>query len=120
MDLYREELLDHYKNPRNFGRILSPDKTIHDSNPLCGDLVDLDLKIEDGVIRDVRFSGNGCAISVAFTSMLTERIKGMRIEDVKRTTREDVLGLVRSNLTISRIKCATLGYNALMKLLEEY
>ncbi len=120
MDLYREELLDHYKNPRNFGRIVNPDKTIHDSNPLCGDLVDLDLKIENGVIKDVRFSGNGCAISVAFTSMLTEKIKGMKVEDVKTLKREDVLDMVKSNLTISRIKCATLGYNALMKLVEKY
>ena len=118
MDLYREELLEHYKNPKNYGRLKDPTATTHEANPLCGDVLDLDLKIEDGVVTDIAFEGSGCAISTAATSMLLEKVKGMKVDDIKKISREEMLNMVNSNLTISRIKCATLGYNALVKLLQ--
>ena len=118
MDLYREELMDHYKNPRNYGKIENPTKTIHESNPLCGDRVDIDVTIKDGVISDARFRGDGCAISTAATSLFLEKIQGMRVEDAKKITKEEVLDMINPNLTLSRIKCAVLGYTALQKLLE--
>ncbi len=118
MDLYREELMDHYKNPRNYGRLKNPTKTIRESNPLCGDVVDVDVSIEGGVIKDISFTGSGCAISTAALSMLTEKVKGMKVEEVKKITKDEVLNEVNPTLTISRIKCATLGYNALLRSLS--
>lgn len=117
MDLYREELLDHYKNPRNFGKLENATKHIHEANPLCGDVVDLDVLIEDGVIKDIKFSGQGCAISVSATSMLTERVKGMSLEEAKKITKMEIVEMINPNLTMSRIKCATLGLKALQVVL---
>ena len=88
---YREYILDHYKNPRNFGRLEGADITHEEENPLCGDVVGIDLKVEDGNIADVRFHGRGCAISQASASLLTERLKGMSLEDAKQIGKDDVL-----------------------------
>ena len=73
-DIYRETILDHYRNPRNKGRMTNPDVSIHDSNPLCGDEIDIHLKIEASIIKDIKFEGRGCAISQASASMLTEMV----------------------------------------------
>ena len=73
-DIYREMILDHYRNPRNKGKIEEPDVRIHDSNPLCGDEISIDLKVEGDTIKDIKFDGRGCAISQASASMLTEMV----------------------------------------------
>lgn len=117
MDLYREELLDHYKNPRNFGKLENATKHIHEANPLCGDVIDLDVLVENDVIKDIKFSGQGCAISVAATSMLSEKVKGMSLEDAKKITRMEIVEMINPTLTMSRIKCATLGLKALQAIL---
>jgi len=110
---YREYILDHYKNPRNFGRLEKPDITHEEDNPLCGDVVGMDFKVADGVIEDVRFHGRGCAISQASASLLTERLKGMALEDAKKIDKNDVLGELGIEISPARIKCALLSLKVL-------
>jgi len=108
-DLYRQNILDHYQNPRNFGTLPKPDISVEDSNPLCGDKIRMDLLVEDGRVTDVRFSGVGCSISRAAASMLTEEIKGKTLEDVKRIGRDEVLEMLGIELGPVRLKCALLA-----------
>jgi nitrogen fixation NifU-like protein len=110
---YREFILDHYKNPRNFGRLEGPDITHEEYNPLCGDLVGMDFRIADGVIEDVRFHGRGCAISQASASLLTERLKGMSLEEARRISRDDVLEELGIDISPARLKCALLTLKVL-------
>lgn len=112
-DLYREIILDHYVNPRNYGVLPDPDISYEDDNPLCGDRVRIDMKVRDGRIVDVRFSGKGCAISQASASMLTERIKGATVEEARALTREDILEMLGIPLGPARIKCALLALKVL-------
>lgn len=109
MDLYMEQILDHYKYPRNFGRLENPDISHEEGNPSCGDQIRIDLKIQDGKIADVRFSGKGCAISQAAASMLTEMIKGQSLEDVKKLGKEDMLNTLGIEISAIRLKCALLA-----------
>ena len=106
---YREYILDHYKNPRNFGHLEHPDITHEEDNPLCGDVVGMDFRVKDGVIEDVRFHGRGCAISQASTSMLTETIKGKTLEEVAKLPQDVVLENVGIGISPTRMKCAMLG-----------
>ena len=109
-DFYKEYILDHYRNPRNFGALERPDATFEDLNPLCGDRIRFDLQVgADGRVTDVRFSGKGCAISQASASMLTESLKGERLEDVARLPQERVLENVGIGISPARMKCAMLG-----------
>jgi nitrogen fixation NifU-like protein len=110
---YREYILDHYKNPRNFGRLQDPDLSHEEENPLCGDVVGLDLRVRDGSIADVRFHGRGCAISQASASLLTERIKGMSLEQAKQIGKEDVLDELGIAISPARLKCALLSLKVL-------
>jgi nitrogen fixation protein NifU and related proteins len=114
-ELYRENILDHYKNPRNHGVIEAPDAEAEGMNPLCGDETTIYVRLgEDGdTIEDIKFSGRGCAISQAATSMLTELAKGRKATDVARLDREDLLGEVGIPLSPVRIKCAILGLTTL-------
>ncbi len=112
-DLYREIILDHYENPRNYGELPDADISYEDDNPLCGDRIRMDLKVQDGRIVDVRFSGKGCAISQASASMLTEQIKGATVEEARRLTRDDVLEMLGIPLGPARIKCALLSLKVL-------
>lgn len=113
-DIYREIILDHYRNPRNKGKLSDADVTIHDSNPLCGDEIDIHLKVEEDKIKDIKFEGRGCAISQASASMLTEMILNKPLSSVKNITKDDILeniGLM--NLGPARIKCALLSLKVL-------
>ncbi|MGA7042562.1 MAG: SUF system NifU family Fe-S cluster assembly protein [Nitrososphaeraceae archaeon] len=113
-DIYREIILDHYRNPRNKGKLSNADVSIHDSNPLCGDEIDIHLKIEEEKVKDIKFEGRGCAISQASASMLTEMIMDKPLTTVKDLTKEDILeniGLM--NLGPARIKCALLSLKVL-------
>lgn len=112
-DLYRQNILDHYQNPRNFGTLPKPDISVEDSNPLCGDKIRMDLLVEDGRVADVRFSGVGCSISRAAASMLTEEIKGKTLEEVKRIGRDEVLEMLGIELGPVRLKCALLALKTL-------
>lgn len=112
-DLYRQNILDHYQNPRNFGTLPKPDISVEDSNPLCGDKIRMDLLIEQDRVTDVRFSGVGCSISRAAASMLTEEIKGKTLEEVKRIGRDEVLEMLGIELGPVRLKCALLALKTL-------
>jgi nitrogen fixation NifU-like protein len=112
-DFYKEYILDHYRNPRNFGHLERVDASAEDLNPLCGDKFRFELAIDDGRVTDVRFSGKGCAISQASASMLPESIKGRRLEDVARLSKEEVLENVGIGISPARMKCATLGLKVL-------
>jgi nitrogen fixation NifU-like protein len=108
-DFYRDFILDHYRNPRNFGHFDHPGASAEDLNPLCGDTIRMEFEVDDGVVRDVRFSGKGCAISQASASMLTETIKGMRLEEIAKLSKDVVLENVGIGISPTRLKCATLG-----------
>jgi len=109
-DLYREQILEHYKRPRNFGRPDRYDLDFEDSNPFCGDEQHVFLRLgEDGRIAEARFEGKGCAISTAATSMLTDELVGMTREEVLRLPKEAVLDLLGIEISATRMKCALLG-----------
>jgi len=110
---YREYILDHYKNPRNYGRLDSPTLSHEEDNPLCGDVVGIDLKVSDGRIEDVRFHGRGCAISQASASLLTERIKGRSLDEARKISKEDVFEDLGIAISPARIKCALLSLKVL-------
>jgi len=112
-DFYRDYILDHYRNPRNFGSLQGFDVEAEDLNPLCGDQIRIQLKLEDGIVRDVRFSGKGCAISQASASMLTERVKGMKLADIAKLSKDVVLEDVGIGISPTRMKCAMLGLRVL-------
>jgi len=108
-DIYKDIILDYYRNPRNFGDLPSPDVRAKDSNPLCGDIIEMQLKINDGKIEDARFKGKGCAISQASASMLTETIIGKTLDEVKSMSKTDILNLLGIDPGPTRIKCALLS-----------
>ena len=114
-DMYQEIILQHYRSPANFGAMPNADLTGEESNPLCGDRITLQVKLDAArsAVEDVKFSGDGCAISVASASLLTQRIKGKSLDEVRRLTREDILQLVGIPLSPVRVKCALTGFSAL-------
>jgi nitrogen fixation protein NifU and related proteins len=114
-DMYQEMILLHYRAPHNFGTLPDPTYSGEESNPLCGDHIRLDLRVggSEPKVEEVRFSGDGCAISVASSSLLTDAIRGKSLAEVRRMTQEDVLKLVAIPLSPVRIKCALTGFTAL-------
>ncbi|MRN53086.1 Fe-S cluster assembly sulfur transfer protein SufU [Paenibacillus monticola] len=130
-DLYRRVIMDHYKNPRNRGSFDDDALKIELNNPTCGDRITLQLKVEDGIVKDARYSGEGCSISMSSASMMTEAVKGktvkealdfaehfssmMKGETVDFGDYEDIEALSGVNKFPARIKCATLAWNALRK-----
>ena len=120
-DIYREIILDHYRNPRNKGKLADADISIHDSNPLCGDEIDIHLKIDGDKIKDIRFEGRGCAISQASASMLTEVVMGKPLSAVKDFTKDEHLeNMGLTSLGPSRIKCALLSLKVLKLAMVKY
>ena len=109
-DLYRENILEHYKQPRNFGELPEPDLEFEDNNPLCGDELRVQLNVgEDNRISEVRFSGHGCAISQASASMASEEVVGMPVEELLKLDRQFVLDLLGIDISATRMKCALLS-----------
>jgi len=111
--MYQENILDHYKRPRNFGKISNASVHHHEYNPLCGDEIEMFLIIKDKKVADVKFHGRGCAISQASASMLTEEIKGKGIDELKKLTKENILELLGISLSPVRLKCALLSLDTL-------
>lgn len=113
-DMYREVILDHYKNPRNHGTLDPADFSFEDDNPLCGDRIRMDVRVgEDNKVKEVAFSGHGCAISQASASMLTEHIIGKSLDEVKQLSKDDILELLGIELGPVRLKCALLSLKVL-------
>jgi nitrogen fixation protein NifU and related proteins len=111
--LYREVILDHYKNPRGHGVIDDADAVAEGQNPLCGDEVSIAVAFEGDTIADVKFQGRGCAISQAATSMLMDMVKGRTAQEVATMSRDELLEEVGIPLTPVRLKCALLGLGVL-------
>jgi nitrogen fixation NifU-like protein len=109
-DFYREEILEHYTRPHNYGTLENPDISHEENNPLCGDQVRFDIELDgDGqTVKRIRFSGVGCAISKASASMLTDIVLGKTLDEIKGLTREDVLDELGIELGPVRLKCALL------------
>ena len=120
MDIYREEILDHYKNPRNFGEIKQASGQAIDRNASCGDVISMSLRVVKDKIKEVKFKGEGCAVSMASASMLTEMVKGKKVSQVKKIKDEEIIKRLGINISSGRKKCATLGLVALKKALENY
>lgn len=119
MDIYREQILDHYKNPQNFGSLSDADVTVKETNASCGDLYEFFLKVTDSVITDIKFQGVGCAISMAANSLVSEAVKGKTLRQVEALTEKDVSQLLGVEVNPGRIKCATLPLRALKKSIEQ-
>ncbi len=114
VDIYRELILDYYRHPKNYGKLEKYNISAHDTNPLCGDEVDMQIKVGEGnTIEEIQFSGKGCAISQASASMLTELAKGKKLDWVKQVSKEDILKMLGSPDLGVRIKCALLGLKVL-------
>jgi len=120
-DIYHEMIIDYSRNPVNYGKIEDHDVTFHDSNPLCGDSIDIDMKFNDNKVSDIKFHGKGCAICMACSSVLTEIVKGKEIDEVRNISKHDILSeLGLEHLQAVRIKCALLSLKVLKSALYSY
>ncbi|QLH02519.1 Fe-S cluster protein [Nitrosopumilus cobalaminigenes] len=120
-DIYHEMIVDYSRNPINYGEIENHDVTFHDSNPLCGDSIDIDMKIDENKVTDIKFHGKGCAICMACSSVLTEITKGKTIDEARAIEKNDVLSeLGLEHLQAVRIKCALLSLKVLKSALYTY
>lgn len=120
-DMYRQRILDHYRDPQNYGTIDDPDVTYEDVNPSCGDEIQMYAAVdEDDEITDIKFDGQGCAISQASASLLTEEVKGMRLDEVRDLETEDIREMLGIELSPVRVKCAVLGLKVLEGGIVEY
>src|SRR5262249_29791127 len=112
-DIYRHYILEHYREPRNHGHLDAPDIHAADTNPLCGDRIEIDLKLDGDRVSEVRFSGRGCAISQASASMLTERIEAATLEELRALTPSDILAMLGIEIGPARQRCALLSLRVL-------
>jgi nitrogen fixation protein NifU and related proteins len=112
-DIYREIILDHYRNPRNKGTLDPNDFSYEDVNPLCGDEVRIDVRVKDDRIDEIAFSGRGCAVSQASASILMEMVEGKSLDHVKAITKDDLLEEIGIPVSPARLKCALLGLKVL-------
>lgn len=123
MDLYRDIILDHYKHPRNFGHLDHPDRTETENNVSCGDKIVMEIMVKhtDGhaFVSDIRFFGEGCAISMASASMLTEKAKGLAFTEIMKLKSSDIQSWLGATLTPSRVKCAVLSLEVLQKTIQK-
>lgn len=110
---YREHILEHYREPRYHGRLATPTISHEESNPLCGDVIRMDLLIEADRLTDARFEGRGCAVSQATASMLLEEVVGKPVEEVKRFSHDQLFELIGVRLSPARMKCALLSLGVL-------
>lgn len=112
-DIYKETILDHYRHPRNYGDLPNANAHAKDANNLCGDVIEMQVRVNAGIIEDVRFRGEGCAISMATASMLTEFSKRKRVSEVKKLGKDDLIRLLGADPGPARIECALLALSVL-------
>lgn len=120
MDLYQEEILDHYKHPHHHGKLEQADIVQREHNPLCGDQLTFYVSIREGKVADIAFEGEGCAISQASASMLTDEVIGMTLEELQGLQKEDILDLLGIELGPTRLKCALLAVQGLTQTAHRY
>lgn len=116
---YREQIMDHYRNPRYHGRLDAPTASHEELNPLCGDMIHMDIAVAGGRLVDARFDGHGCAVSQATASMLLEEVVGKPVEEVAAFDREALFELIGVPLSPARMKCALLSLGVLRAALHE-
>jgi len=119
MNLYKEHILELYKEPHNFGSLASETHTKHKNNPICGDEITVHIIVSKERISDIRFDGRGCAISIASASMVTDAVKGKTIEQVRAMNQQDILDLLNIPVGSARMKCALLCLEAIKDALGE-
>jgi len=112
---YKDQIIDHYKNPRNFGELVNADMQMDESNSSCGDMIQIQIKREGGSIKEMKWRGVGCAISTAAASMLSEKVIGMNKEDLEKFGEAGIIEMLGGEINPGRMKCATLAYRALLK-----
>jgi len=125
MDIYREHILDHYKNPRNYGHLHKPHAVTEQENVTCGDRIAMEVifaKDTYGHVRvsDIRFSGVGCVISQASASLLTEKVRGMDVREILKLTAADIMEMLGTELTPTRVKCAVLSLEVLDNAIQKH
>jgi nitrogen fixation protein NifU and related proteins len=118
-DLYRDYILEHYRQPHNFGPVEDASARYEGSNPLCGDRITMQLRVRDGVVEAVGFTGRGCAISQASASLLTDEVKGRPLAEVEAIRADDLLELLGVDISPARLKCAMLSHETLRHVLDE-
>jgi nitrogen fixation NifU-like protein len=126
MDLYREEILDHYNNPRNFGDLVEPTHTAREANASCGDLIEMALVVRERmvvnkkilIIDEVKFKGIGCALSIATASMLSEKLKGKSVKIAQQMKAKELEELIGVKVSATRLKCVLLPLKAIQRALE--
>jgi nitrogen fixation NifU-like protein len=119
MSIYGDIILDHYHYPRNKKKLKKPTKSIHVDNPLCGDSLDMEVKESGGKITDIGFEGEGCAISMASASLLSEFVKGKPVTEITSLSKDTVIRLLNIELSPNRLKCALLPWEGLIKLVNK-
>lgn len=117
-DMYKEHVLELYKSPSNYGVLKNPTHERTEYNSICGDEITVQLYIKEDIVKDVKFSGSGCVISMVSSSLLTDKIKGMKVEDVKKLKGQEALDLLKIKLNSGRIKCALLSFEAVKGVLK--
>lgn len=117
--LYREEILEHWRSPQNWGGLNHPNFVIDDNNPLCGDSIHLEGIISDGKIYDLKFRGEGCVISRAASSIFTQYVKNKKVNEIQNLSQAGFLSLIEIPLVPARLNCALLVYFALQKALKQ-
>ena len=118
LEIYKEHILDLYKNPHNKGNLKNPTYEFSKNNPICGDEIKIQIVTEKDKIKDIRFSGEGCAISQSSASMLTDKIKNMPLKKIKNLNKDDILEMLKIPISYTRIKCALLPLDAIKGALE--
>lgn len=116
--LYSEKLLDHFRRPRNYGALTAPDISYESFNPLCGDRIRIELKLENKLVKEARFRGDGCAISIAAASLLTELLTGREIQET--VSDEELIAALESDIKPARIQCALLPLEAMRAGFKSY
>jgi nitrogen fixation NifU-like protein len=117
--IYNKQILDLWRKPKNFGELKKPTHQYSEANTICGDEMQIHLKIESGIVRDASFFGTGCLVCIVFASQLTEKIKGMKVENVLKLKNEDLLKLLKIKITPLKMQCACLSLSAVQNCLRK-
>jgi nitrogen fixation protein NifU and related proteins len=114
--LYREIILEHWQNPQNYGTMKNPDFKVEGNNPTCGDIITITGIIKNDKLTDIKFTSDGCAISKASASLFTEKIKGLKLKEIKKLDQEDALEELGVTITPARHNCALLCFKTIQKI----
>ncbi len=118
MSIYQDLILDHYRSPRNQGNLSNPTNSVRIYNPLCGDKITMQIIEQEGKVEQIAFQGEGCAISQASASMLTEYVRGKSLDGLRKMDKQTILDMLGVELSPNRLKCALLSWEALMKVIR--